>query len=689
MTFRSSVGRVVGWVVIALACLEPASLAAGQHSVARQWNEELLNAIRHDYARPTVHARNLFHISVAMWDAWAAYDPVAQPLITVESQTAADIQAARNEAISYASYRLLQHRFAGAPGAADIMTSLDARMDALGFDKTYTNTVGNTPAAFGNRIAASMIAFGLADGSNEQGGYGNLHYEPINPPLIMDLPGNPEIIDRNRWQPLALDYYIDQNGNPIPLGYPPFLSPEWGAVTPFSLQPGDAVINHRDNFDYWVYHDPGPPPKMNDVGDADYKWGFELVAIWAGHLDSTDGVMWDISPASIGNCPLPAPGNEQALYDLTGGGDWGAGYSVNPVTGQPYAPQIVPRGDYARILAEFWADGPDSETPPGHWFTIANYVSDHPMLVKRIGGQGPIVDDLEWDVKVYLALGGGMHDVAVAVWGIKGWYDYIRPVSAIRMLGDIGQCSDPTQPSYHVDGINLLPGWIEVVTAVTTAAGGRHEHLAGHEGKIALYTWRGHDFINDPMHDEAGAGWILAENWWPYQRPTFVSPPFAGFVSGHSTFSRAAALIMTELTGSEYFPGGLGEFHCEQDEFLVFEDGPSVDVTLQWARYMDASDQCSLSRIWGGIHPPADDIPGRRIGNIVGPEAFAFAESLYNTTIGDTDANGKVNVFDLINVLMSYGACATCPPSCPGDVNGDCVVDSMDIMMVMQQWSVR
>jgi len=47
--------------------------------------------------------------------------------------------------------------------------------------------------------------------------------------------------------------------------------------------------------------------------------------------------------------------------------------------------------------------------------------------------------------------------------------------------------------------------------------------------------------INDPATEMAGVDWILAENWWPYQRPTFVTPPFAGFVSGHSTFSRAAA----------------------------------------------------------------------------------------------------------------------------------------------------
>ena len=112
-----------------------------------------------------------------------------------------------------------------------------------------------------------------------------------------------------------------------------------------------------------------------------------------------------------------------------------------------------------------------------------------------------------------------------------------------------------------------------------------------------------------------------------------MTPPFAGYVSGHSTYSRAAAEVLTLLTGDEYFPGGVGEFVAEQNEFLVFEEGPSVDVILQWATYYDASDQTSLSRIWGGIHPPADDIPGRWIGMQVGKDAFAHAEKYFQGLI--------------------------------------------------------
>ena len=133
--------------------------------------------------------------------------------------------------------------------------------------------------------------------------------------------------------------------------------------------------------------------------------------------------------------------------------------------------------------------------------------------------------------------------------------------------------------------------------------------------------------------DYAGVDWILADNWWPYQRPTFVTPNFAGYVSGHSTYSRAAAEMLENFTGSPYFPGGLETHLAKQKEFLVFEDGPSQDIELQWVSYKDAADQCSLSRIWGGIHPYIDDIPGRLIGQIIGNESFDFGAEYFENSM--------------------------------------------------------
>lgn len=638
----------------------------GQHSVARMWNEVLLESIRNDFARPTIHARNLFHSSIALYDAWAAFEDEAQPFFLGKElggfelpfngmPLPADKQAAQEEAMSYAVYRLLKHRFRLSPGGFETEIRLRELMEDLGYDINFTSEAyeEGSAAALGNYLGNALITFGLAEYCNEINDYENLYYEASNPPLAPILPGNPNMVDPNRWQPLSLNVFIDQAGNVVPFNTPEFLSPEWGLVTPFALQPEDLSIYERDGNDYWVYHDPGMPPQLDTTlasgWNGLYEWNFALVSIWSSHLDPADTTMWDISPRSIGNIQS-YPTTEQeyrAFYNLIEGGDPGTGYDLNPHTGLPYEPQFVRRSDYARVLAEYWADGPDSETPPGHWFTILNYVSDHPLFEKRFQGNGAILDDLEWDVKAYFVLAGAVHDAAVASWGIKGWYDYPRPISAIRYMAEQGQSTDPNLPNYNPAGIPLQEGFIELVQLGDPLAGSQNQHV----GKIKLYAWRGPDYIDNPTIDAAGVGWILAENWWPYQRPTFVSPPFGGYLSGHSTFSRAAAEVMTLLTGDPFFPGGKSEFIAPKNEFLVFEEGPTVDIILQWATYRDAADQTSLSRIWGGIHPPADDIPGRFIGEVIGIEAFNYALPYFMGMPNETNEGAAEQERAVVNIF--------------------------------------
>src|SRR5205823_8083349 len=60
------------------------------HSVARVWDEAMLDAIRRDLPAPTTHARNLFDVSAAMWDAWAAYEPKADGYFVTQKQKAPD-----------------------------------------------------------------------------------------------------------------------------------------------------------------------------------------------------------------------------------------------------------------------------------------------------------------------------------------------------------------------------------------------------------------------------------------------------------------------------------------------------------------------------------------------------------------------------------------------------------------------
>lgn len=634
-----------------------------QHSVARDWNEELLEAIRKDFARPTVHARNLFHSSMLMYDAWAVFNTTAETIFLGKSfggyqvdfngiAVPSNPDTATHEIMSYAIYRLLNHRFANSPNVSTTLASFTALFQSYGYDPNFTSTdyATGSYAALGNYMAEKMIAYGLQDGANEIDEYDNLFYTASNDPLILDLYQDNTHIDPNKWQPLAFDVFIDQSGNIIPQNTPDFLSPEWGQVTPFCLKADDLEVIHN-GFDCYVYNNPGAPVYIQDSPsngiDDPYKWHFALVVAWSAHLDPADNTMIDISPGAIGNVDItsfPTTFSEyKSFYNFTDGGDMGTGHTINPFTNAPYTPQLIKRADYSRVLAEFWADGPDSETPPGHWFTLMNYVSDHAETVKKFGGQGAVLSDLEWDVKSYLTLGGAMHDAAVNTWGIKGYYDYVRPISAIRYMAGKGQSTNPNIASYDPHGLPLVPGLIEVIKSGDPLEGDNGENL----GKIKVMSWKGPDYITDPDTDIAGVDWILGTKWWPYQRPTFVTPPFAGYVSGHSTFSRAAAEVLTLLTGDAFFPGGMGTFDVTQNEFLVFEEGPSESFTLQWATYRDASDQTSLSRIWGGIHPPIDDIRGRIIGDKIGKEAFELAAQYFTGTLSteDTPLTENTKVF--------------------------------------------
>src|SRR3989449_5334542 len=176
----------------------PACPAITDHpnwSVARRWDEALLDAIRRALPAPTVHARNLFHTSAAMWDAWAAYDPRAAGFLVKEKASASNVPAARAEAISYAAYRVLSARYIKAVGASESLSEFDDLMDSLCYPLATTTTDGDSPAAIGNRIADAVLASGKTDGSNEANGYAAPDYKPINPPLVVKNTGDPTLAD--------------------------------------------------------------------------------------------------------------------------------------------------------------------------------------------------------------------------------------------------------------------------------------------------------------------------------------------------------------------------------------------------------------------------------------------------------------------------------------------------------------
>ena len=238
----------LSWMTLGVSAL------AQQHTVAHQWNEQVLEAIRNDFARPTVHARNLYHASILMYDSWAAFDTTQSQTIFLGQEfdgyfcpfdegaleIPADLDArkeAQEIALSYASYRLIRHRYQASPQAESTMANIYVQMIIQELDTSFTSTDYATHGApaLGNYLAEQLIAYGMTDGSNEANDYANTCYVQLEPNILPEVPGTNGLVDPNRWQAVELSFAIDQSGELL-TETPPFLGPQWGEVPGFALR---------------------------------------------------------------------------------------------------------------------------------------------------------------------------------------------------------------------------------------------------------------------------------------------------------------------------------------------------------------------------------------------------------------------------------------------------------------------
>lgn len=214
-----------------------------------------------------------------------------------------------------------------------------------------------------------------------------------------------------------------------------------------------------------------------------------------------------------------------------------------------------------KVIAEYWADGPSSETPPGHWCLFGQFISARDKHTD---------DD---DVKMFYALTNALFDAGIAAWDAKRVYDSARPITAIRFL-----MHGKTIIGYGTDGV------------------------------------------------AAGLQAIKGESWIPFQPTSFPTPPFPEHVSGHSTFSAAAAEVLARYTGSDDF----GMQHLKPAGSMLIAPGlPTRDVLLEWETFSDAATEAGMSRIYGGIHFDSANEAGQSMGHEAGALVFSKAARLW------------------------------------------------------------
>ena len=493
-------------------------------TISVMWDRAAQQAVINTAVGPTIASRAYGMVHTAIFDAWAAYDPKA-----IATQLGDDLQrpeseiteANKEEAMSFAAYRVLTELF---PEQVDIFKEL---MYQLGFDPHNTTTDTTTAAGIGNVSAEALLEFRREDGSNQDGDDPNgtlgVPYSDITGYQPVNPPG--DSLDLERWTPelVPIDAELGQEER-----IQQFLTPQWGDVTPFALESGAQ------------FRPEAPEPFLLVEGDVD----LEAQTIT---LEDTGEVL-PISKDLIGHVINPEF-IEQAekIIDIS-----------------------ADLTDEQKLVAEFWEDGGGTSFPPGTWLTFGEFVSAR--------------DDnsLDDDAQLFFALGNAMFDAGVATWEAKTFYDYTRPVRAVRELGELG------------------------------LIGEFNEELGGY----TIEAWAG---------PGEGTQTILASDFLTYQVPGGdPSPPFAEYTSGHSSFSAAGAEILQLFTGSDEF----GASVTFEPGDSLFEPGvtPQEAVTLEWSTFSDAADEAGISRIYGGIHFDDGDLNGRSLGREVGQTVWEQAQ---------------------------------------------------------------
>jgi hypothetical protein len=304
--------------------------------------------------------------------------------------------------------------------------------------------------------------------------------------------------------------------------------------------PANAPMDIRFPFDPSTVHDPDlwQPLRYVDGNDNLVTPGFvgaqwqrvTPFALQPGSLRSSTG------PATFGSPEYVA--QAQALLDLSAG-----------------------LTDEQKMIAEYWADGPHSELPPGHWNLFAQFVS-------RRDHHGDREHGIERDVKLFFALTNAISDAGCCAWDNKRVFNSVRPITAIRTLfrgTKVRAWAGPYQGTKLIDGAT----------------------------------------------------------WFPYQSTTFPTPPFAEYSSGHSNFSAAGADILRLFTNRDRFGGSVtlpaGSSRVEPGTV------PESDLTLSWKTFSDAANEAGISRRYGGIHFKQGDLDARVTGRMAARRAWEKA----------------------------------------------------------------
>ena len=229
---------------------------------------------------------------------------------------------------------------------------------------------------------------------------------------------------------------------------------------------------------------------------------------------------------------------------------------------------------------------------------IVEFMRDGPRSTGQSGHWLQFAEDvsrrdkltLDKDVKLFFVIANTAFDAFIASWDAKRVYDSARPYALVR----------------HYYAGQTIVGYLG-------------------PGK--------------------GFGTIPAERWHPYSPATFVTPPFPGFTSGHSTVSGACSKMLELFTGSDRYgayyrhkAGKWTEPTASVSAMQSMEGRPaeglpeSSEVVLLLPTFTATADMAGISRVMGGYHIQADNVEGLKLGRAVAQYSWPKYQAYFDGT---------------------------------------------------------
>ncbi len=237
--------------------------------------------------------------------------------------------------------------------------------------------------------------------------------------------------------------------------------------------------------------------------------------------------------------------------------------------------------DDQKMMAEFWAGGPGTVTPPGMFVVFLDIYIRSNMI--------NVVDE----IRFYAILSSGLYQASITSWRLKRDHMQARPVQKVRQY----QYDQPIDEKWNdkVLGQYWLPyQQIDFVTPPFPDFVSGHSTFGCTSAKLFSYMFQNNLIqLKIPVINDA-----------------------------------ITALLSPVLAQSGVINFAMNNLFLLPDTSLIENDIPISAIVFNWSTWNEMGQSCGISRVYGGIHVQSSNVAGQYLGSMIGDKIWGLMKNI-------------------------------------------------------------